>query len=211
MHSIDTEVTIPVDGFQLHGDLIVPEKAKAIIIFSHGSGSSRFSPRNTFVAFSLNKKGFATLLIDLLTPNEELIYENRFNIPLLTERLIKVTEYIQHFEETKHLCIGYFGASTGAASAIKAAANLNGLVHAIVSRGGRPDLAEHALSQVSCPTLLLVGSMDDPVIMINEYAYKHLCGIRKLIILDGATHLFHEKGKLEEVAKLSYKWFDKYL
>ena len=211
MIALATDVSIPIDGFQLHGDLIVPEKAKAIVIFSHGSGSSRFSPRNTFVADTLNKKGFATLLIDLLTPTEDLIYEKRFDIPLLAERLIKVTEYIHQYGETKKLPIGYFGASTGAASAIKAAAQLDGLIHAIVSRGGRPDLAENDLPRVSCPVLLIVGSMDDPVILINEYAYKHLCGIRKLIIVDGATHLFQEKGKLEEVSKLAFRWFDKYL
>lgn len=211
MIALATDVSIPIDDFQLHGDLIVPEKAKAIVIFSHGSGSSRFSPRNTFVADTLNKKGFATLLIDLLTPTEDLIYEKRFDIPLLAERLIKVTEYIHQYGETKTLPIGFFGASTGAASAIKAAAQLDGLIHAIVSRGGRPDLAENDLPRVSCPVLLIVGSMDDPVILINEYAYKHLCGIRKLIIVDGATHLFQEKGKLEEVSKLAYRWFDKYL
>ena len=211
MIALATDVSIPIDGFQLHGDLIVPEKAKAIVIFSHGSGSSRFSPRNTFVADTLNKKGFATLLIDLLSPTEDLIYEKRFDIPLLAERLIKVTEYIHQYGETKKLPIGYFGASTGAASAIKAAAQLDGLIHAIVSRGGRPDLAENDLPRVSCPVLLIVGSMDDPVILINEYAYKHLCGIRKLIIVDGATHLFQEKGKLEEVSKLAFRWFDKYL
>lgn len=211
MIALATDVSIPIDGFQLHGDLIVPEKAKAIVIFSHGSGSSRFSPRNTFVADTLNKKGFATLLIDLLSPTEDLIYEKRFDIPLLAERLIKVTEYIHQYGETKKLPIGFFGASTGAASAIKAAAQLDGLIHAIVSRGGRPDLAENDLPRVSCPVLLIVGSMDDPVILINEYAYKHLCGIRKLIIVDGATHLFQEKGKLEEVSKLAFRWFDKYL
>ena len=211
MKKKDHEIIISIDSIHLKGILIVPEDARSIVIFSHGSGSSRFSPRNNFVAGILNKRGIATLLIDLLTPEEDRIYKNRFDINLLTLRLVAVTNFIHQQAEFKNFHIGYFGASTGAASAINAAYQLGELISAIVSRGGRPDLAGITFSSLKAPTLLIVGSLDVPVIHLNEVVYNQLRCEKKMAIVEGASHLFEEEGKLEEVAKLASDWFQKYL
>ncbi len=205
------EVEISVDSVKLKGDLMVVENAKGIVLFSHGSGSSRLSPRNVFVAEILQKKGFATLLFDLLTEEEDQLYDNRFDINLLTNRLIAATKWVQNFPQTSLLPIGYFGASTGAASALKAAAEIGTPVKAVVSRGGRPDLAIDDLELVITPTLLIIGERDKLVIQLNDQAYQKLRGPRKMVFITNATHLFPEEGKLEEVAQLAAGWFDEYL
>ena len=191
-------VNIVLDGLVLKGNLAVPKNAIGMVIFSHGSGSSRLSPRNNYVAEVLQEKGLATLLFDLLTKDEDHIYENRFNIDLLTMRLIDVTKWVQRQKETKGLAIGYFGASTGAASALRAAAFYGKDIKAVVSRGGRPDMALQDLHKVTAPTLLIVGGWDDAVIELNEKAYQKLKSERKLEIVPMATHLFEESGKLEK-------------
>lgn len=205
------EIVIPVDNINLKGNLRLGTKSKGMIIFSHGSGSSRMSTRNNFVADLLYENGFSSLLFDLLTEKEDLIYENRFNIELLTDRLLKVTKWISKNKETKHLPVGYFGASTGAASALYAAALSDRSIKAVVSRGGRPDLAMPILKKVKAPTLLLVGGDDGVVIELNKKAQEEIIGICELKIIEGASHLFSEPGKLEIVAKLTGEWFDKYL
>jgi putative phosphoribosyl transferase len=205
------EITIKVGNVILMGNLNVPPGAGSLVIFSHGSGSSRFSRRNKLVAEILNKKGIATLLTDLLTQKEDEIYENRFNIDLITERLVDVTLQVTQKPVLSGLKTGYFGASTGAASALKAAARLSNKIEAVVSRGGRPDLAKEALVHVKAPTLLIVGSLDYGVIELNESAYKMLQCEKKLEIVYGAAHLFEEPGKLDEVAALASGWFTKYL
>lgn len=205
------EIVIPVDNINLKGNLRLGTKSKGMIIFSHGSGSSRMSTRNNFVAELLYENGFSSLLFDLLTEKEDLIYENRFNIELLTDRLLKVTKWISKNKETKHLPVGYFGASTGAASALYAAALSDRSIKAVVSRGGRPDLAMPILKKVKAPTLLLVGGDDGVVIELNKKAQEEIIGICELKIIEGASHLFSEPGKLEIVAKLTGEWFDKYL
>lgn len=204
-------INIQLDGTVLKGDLSIPENAIGLVIFSHGSGSSRLSPRNRYVAEVLQQKGLATLLFDLLTAEEDHIYENRFRIDLLKIRLIDVTLYIQHHENTKDLTLGYFGASTGAASALRAAAFFGDDIKAVVSRGGRPDLAISELHKVTAPTLLIVGGWDDVVIQLNQKAYDKLKCERKLEIVPNATHLFEEAGKLEKVAQLSANWFETHL
>ena len=195
----------------LVGNLTIPEGAESMVIFSHGSGSSRFSPRNTYVANVLNKRKIATLLIDLLSPQEDAVYENRFDIDLLTVRLVAVTEYLHESESSKNLHIGYFGASTGAACALESAARLNNLIEAVVSRGGRPDLAVSGLPLVKAPTLLIVGGLDVEVIELNRKAYQLLNCEKHMVIVDGATHLFEEEGKLEEVSALAADWFERHL
>lgn len=205
------EIVIPVGNINLKGNLRLSTNSKGMVIFSHGSGSSRMSTRNNFVADLLYENGFSSLLFDLLTENEDLIYENRFNIELLTDRLLKVTKWISKNKETKHLPVGYFGASTGAASALYAAALSNRPIKAVVSRGGRPDLALPILKKVKAPTLLLVGGDDGVVIELNKKAQEEIIGICELKIIEGASHLFSEPGKLEIVAKLTGEWFDKYL
>ncbi len=200
-------VSITLDNVTLQGNLAIPENAIGVIIFSHGSGSSRLSPRNNYVAKILQKKGLATLLFDLLTVEEDRIYENRFDIDLLTTRLIAVTQWIKNNPETQGLEIGYFGASTGAASALKAAAFLGNEIKAVVSRGGRPDLALKDLHKVTASTLLIVGGWDGIVIQLNEKAYQKLSCERELKIIPEASHLFEEPGKLEEVANISADWF----
>ena len=205
------EIVIPIDSIQLKGNLRHAENSKGIILFSHGSGSSRLSPRNNYVAYYLLKHGFSSLLFDLLTQEEDTIYENRFNIKLLTDRLVKVTKWIRENSETKHLPIGYFGASTGAASALSAAGQLGNRITAIVSRGGRLDLAKPILNKINVPTLLLVGSLDDEVIELNKKAQKDISGICELKIIQGASHLFEERGKLEIVAKQTSDWFELYM
>lgn len=208
---INKIVNIKVDSMFIEGELIIPENAVGLVLFAHGSGSSRFSPRNNFVAQILQDGKLATLLVDLLTREEDLNYESRFNINLLSERLIKITNWLKENKETKDFKIGYFGASTGAAAAIKAAATEKDNVSAIVSRGGRVDLAEQQLQEIKAPILLIVGGNDDFVIEINEHALKKINSTKKLSIIPNASHLFEEPGTLEEVANQSTEWFLKYL
>jgi len=202
--------TVTLDGL-----LTLPEQARAVVLFAHGSGSSRHSPRNQFVAQILQEAGLATLLMDLLTLSEEeqdqIDGHLRFAIPLLSERVMGATQWLSTSPETAPLQIGYFGASTGAAAALVAAANLPHHVGAIVSRGGRPDLAGEALSRVQAPTLLLVGARDIPVIELNRHASLLLRGEKQLELIAGATHLFEEPGTLEQVAQLAQRWFIRYL
>jgi putative phosphoribosyl transferase len=199
----------------LQGDLRIPPGARGVVVFAHGSGSGRHSPRNRFVADVLVRAGLATLLIDLLTQEEEMIdlqtAELRFNIPLLAERLQGMSDWLASEASTAALSIGYFGASTGAAAALIAAADRPERVRAIVSRGGRPDLAGPVLARVRQPTLLIVGGEDDVVIDLNRQALARLAGIKQLVIVPGATHLFEEPGALEQVAALSVQWFHRYL
>ncbi|UOB17927.1 dienelactone hydrolase family protein [Abyssalbus ytuae] len=206
-----TSLTIQLGEIRLNGILTIPKGAKRIVIFSHGSGSSHLSPRNNFVAGILNEEKIATLLFDLLTREEDKIYKNRFNINLLSQRLIEVTKWIKQNSATKIMNIGYFGASTGAASALRAAAYLGEDIKAIVSRGGRPDLAMNNLSEVTAPTLLIVGGLDLPVIELNNEAFKKLQCEKRIEIVPGASHLFEEPRKLEDMTILSKKWFKKYL
>jgi len=206
-----SEVQIPADRAVLSGSLAIPENSKALVLFAHGSGSSRHSPRNQFVARTLNRAGLGTLLFDLLTPEEEALdistREHRFNIGLLAERLVHATKWARQQAETRDLHIGYFGSSTGGAAALVAAAELPQDVGAVVSRGGRPDLAGVALQSVKAPTLLIVGGNDDIVIELNEMARDQMRCEVKLEIISGATHLFEEPGALEQVAKLASDWF----
>ena len=206
-----TEVQIPAGRAVLPGNLMIPENAMALVLFAHGSGSSRHSPRNQFVAHTLNRAGLGTLLFDLLTPEEEAldIYtrEHRFNIDLLAERLVHATKWVRQQEKTRDLRIGYFGSSTGGAAALVATAELPQDVGAVVSRGGRPDLAGDALPRVQAPTLLIVGGNDDIVIELNEMARDQMRCEVKLEIIPGATHMFKEPGTLEQVAKLASAWF----
>ncbi|MBQ0734731.1 dienelactone hydrolase family protein [Aquimarina celericrescens] len=202
-------ISIKIGDVVLQGNLTIPENPLGIIIFSHGSGSSRLSPRNNYVAKVLQEKGLATLLFDLLTEQEDTIYENRFDIDLLTKRLIAVTNWVKNYTDTKGLKMMYFGASTGAASALRAAASLGSDISAVISRGGRPDLAMKELNKVTAPTLLIVGGRDDIVIQLNQKAYQKLQCDRELKIISGASHLFEEPGKLEEVANISAHWFIK--
>ncbi len=199
----------------LEGILNIPKEAQGIVLFAHGSGSSRLSPRNQFVAHELNKAGLATLLFDLLTSEEDAVdvytREYRFNIDLLTERLVGATHWALDYSETMKLSIGYFGSSTGAAAALMAAAQLKEKINAVVSRGGRPDLADPALSNVLSPTLLIVGGYDDVVIRLNEETLRKLSCNKKLVIIPGATHLFEEPGTLENVAKSAAAWFVQHL
>ncbi len=204
-------IEIPILDVELKGRLRIAENQKGMVIFSHGSGSGRLSSRNNYVADHLLNAGFSSLLFDLLTEKEDLIYENRFDIKLLSKRLVKVTQWVQENEEISNVPIGYFGASTGAASALYAASQLGDTIQAIVSRGGRPDLAMPVLHKIKSPTLLIVGGNDDVVIYLNNKAYAELAGTKKMEIIEGATHLFPEPGKLEIVSELSTKWFNKYL
>lgn len=205
------EIRIAIGGITLEGHFSIPENANSIVIFSHGSGSGRFSPRNNYVAEILNEKNIATLLTDLLTKQEDLHFENRFDIELLSERLVTVTRWVQSLPGFENIPIGYFGASTGAASALVASVSLKNQIKAIVCRGGRPDLAESILEKVYSPTLLLVGSLDKTVIEFNSMAYQKLACEKELQIIQGATHLFEEPGKLEDVSELARAWFLKYL
>lgn len=209
------EVQIRAGSILLNGELKVPDSATGIVLFAHGSGSSRHSPRNQYVARVIRDAGVGTLLFDLLTHQEEAIdnytREFRFDINLLARRLVAATRWLAGETETSHLCPGYFGSSTGGGAALVAAAELGEKVGAVVSRGGRPDLAGAALGQVKAPTLLIVGGLDGPVITMNEEAYAQLRCVKQLKIVPGATHLFEEPGKLEEVASLAAKWFLKHL
>ena len=210
-----SEVQIQSGPATLCGNLNIPEGAAALVLFAHGSGSSRHSPRNQFVARTLNKAGLATLLFDLLTQEEEAIDmrtgEHRFNIGLLAERLIHATKWAKQEKVTHDLRIGYFGSSTGGGAALVAAAKIPEDVGAVVSRGGRPDLAGDALPKVQAPTLLLVGGNDDIVIELNEQARDRMRCEVKLEIVPGATHLFEEPGALERVAQLASDWFVSHL
>jgi putative phosphoribosyl transferase len=188
--------------------LEIPERASGLVLFAHGSGSSRHSPRNNYVAGVLRQAGIGTLLMDLLTPEEDLDYAQRFDIGLLTRRLLMAARWVSAQESTRNLPLGFFGASTGAAAALEAAALLGGGAKAVVSRGGRPDLASRqALMAVTAPTLLLVGGEDGIVIDLNQQAYAQLRCEKKLHIIPGATHLFEEPGTLEQVASLAADWF----
>jgi putative phosphoribosyl transferase len=208
-------VEIPVGPEALQGDLVVPAGAEGVVLFAHGSGSSRQSPRNRYVARALQHAGLATLLIDLLTPDEEAVdlqtAELRFNIDLLAERLQEAADWLVTNPLTKDLRIGFFGASTGAAAALVAASRRPAVVGAIVSRGGRPDLAGSALPRVQAPTLLIIGGDDTGVITLNRQALASLRSTKRLAIVPGATHLFEEPGALERVAELANQWFLRYL
>ena len=205
------EIEIPVKGVILTGNLSIPENVKAVVLFSHGSGSSRFSAGNIKVAKVLYEHRIATLLTDLLSTEEDKIYENRFDIELLTERLVLVTNFIDQMPELNNLPMAYFGASTGAASALKAASILPEKIHAIVSQGGRPDLVYADLKFVKAPTLFIVGSLDGVVMELNRQALKFLKYEKELEIINGATHLFEEPGKLQKVAEIATMWFEKQL
>jgi len=208
-------IHIPVEGDEIQGDLRLPRESKAIVIFAHGSGSSRHSPRNKYVATVLNDGGIATLLIDLLTRDEEVVDLQtsylRFNIDLLAERLSVVTDWVRGQPPTRRLHVGYFGASTGAAAALVAAARRPHIVEAIVSRGGRPDLASPLLASVRAPTLFIVGANDDVVIELNRQAAAQLRVEHRIEIVPGAGHLFEEPGALERVALLARDWFEEFL
>ena len=209
------EILIRINGKSIYGNLEIPPKVKGLIIFAHGSGSSRFSTRNKYVAGILNKNNLGTLLFDLLTAEEEKIdnytAEYRFNIELLAKRLIDVTDWLIKEPSLKSLKLGYFGASTGAAAALAAAAKRPNIIYAVVSRGGRPDLAIESLPGVKAPTLLIVGGEDFDVIELNRTAYETIPAKKKLEIIPGATHLFEEPGALEEVSRLTAEWFTRYL
>jgi len=218
MATITTEsVVIAIAGDrQLEADLHVPERATGLVVFAHGSGSSRFSSRNRAVAESLHRRGLGTLLLDLLTRDEDAVdvhtREYRFDIDRLGTRVVVATDWIQGRADLQLLPIGYFGASTGAAAALIAAAERPSLVRAVVSRGGRPDLAGGALARVTAPALLIVGGHDEPVIGLNEEAKRQMRAARvELVIVPGATHLFEEPGTLEKVERLAGRWFERYL
>lgn len=208
-------VQVPLGRVTLEGNLSLPEGASGVVLFAHGSGSSRHSPRNRYVAQILNQSKLATLLIDLLTREEEAVDMRtahlRFDIGLLAKRLIGATDWLTQHPATRDLRIGYFGASTGAAAALVAAAERPDVVGAVVSRGGRPDLAGSALARVRAPTLLIVGGNDVPVIELNQAAFAQLRSEKRLVIIPGATHLFEEPGALDEVARLASEWFERYL
>lgn len=209
------EVKIRADDIRLSGTLSIPEQARGIVLFAHGSGSGRHSPRNRQVAGALQEAGLATLLFDLLTEDEETvdIYTRhlRFDIGLLAQRLVAAADWLQELEETKKLKIGFFGSSTGGGAALVAAAVLGERVAAVVSRGGRPDLAGAALGEVRSPVLLIVGGLDDVVIKLNEEALAQLRCEKQLKIVPGATHLFEEPGALETVAETAAQWFGRFL
>jgi putative phosphoribosyl transferase len=208
---LDQTIHIPSGRIELEGELKLPEGATGIVLFAHGSGSSRHSPRNQYVARMIREAGVGTLLFDLLTKEEEAIDaytgELRFDIAFLGRRLVDATNWVTSQPATQHLRIGYFGSSTGAAAALIAAVELTDIIAAVVSRGGRPDLAGNALAKVTAPTLLIVGGNDDVVIRLNEEASAKLRCEKQLKIVPGATHLFAEPGTLEQVARLASDWF----
>lgn len=217
MHSIhhsglSQQVRMPVDQVLIEGMLELPDKAAGLVLFAHGSGSSRHSPRNNFVAGVLRDIGVGTLLMDLLTPQEDSDYQMRFDIALLTRRLLQATRWVQGHPAAAGLPIGYFGASTGAAAALRAAAAMGERARAVVSRGGRPDLAgQPDLVKVRSPTLLLVGSLDTEVLELNQAAYALLSCTKKLSVVPGASHLFEEPGTLAQVACQAAAWFGHHL
>jgi putative phosphoribosyl transferase len=208
-------VKVTAGAVTLEGDLALPDRSRGIVLFAHGSGSSRLSPRNRYVARVLNDGRLATLLVDLLTGEEEAIDERsgrlRFDIGLLAERLLGATDWLTHHPATRQLRVGYFGASTGAAAALVAAAERADVVGAVVSRGGRPDLAGSALARVRAPTLLIVGGDDLTVLELNREAVRQLPGDPQLVVIPGASHLFEEPGALDQVAVLARQWFERHL
>ncbi|WP_298273491.1 alpha/beta hydrolase [Geobacter sp.] len=208
---MEQQVRIEIDKVALEGTLGLPEQAKGVVIFAHGSGSSRFSPRNTRVAGVLQQAGIGTLLFDLLTSEEDRIYEQRFDIDLLARRLVGATRWLAARPEMKGMAICYFGASTGAAAALQGAALTGTAIRAVVSRGGRPDLAMPYLEKVLAPTLLIVGELDTQVLQLNRQAFAHLAGEKELAVVPGATHLFEEPGTLEQAATLAKEWFIRYI
>ena len=203
-------IQIRTDSVTLDGELLVPEETSGVVAFAHGSGSSRFSPRNNFVAERLRDRGLGTLLFDLLTEAEDRDYETRFDVDLLTGRLLGATDWLRDQSETADLRVGYFGFSTGAAAALRAPAARDD-VDAVVSRGGRVDLAGDALADVDAPTLLLVGERDEAVLSLNRRAFDQLTCEKELTVVEGASHLFEEPGKLEVVADAAADWFVDYL
>jgi dienelactone hydrolase len=209
------EVRIPSGDATLEGEMSIPANATGIVLFAHGSGSSRHSPRNQYVARVISEAGVGTLLFDLLTGDEEALdmvtRHLRFDIGLLSRRLIEATDWIATQRDTRHLRVGYFGSSTGGGAALVAAAELGERVGAVVSRGGRPDLAGVALARVVSPTLLIVGARDEVVLELNRQAYEQLNCKKELMIVPGATHLFEEPGTLEEVARAAARWFGEHL
>ena len=204
---MDSEVKIKIGGETLDGSLAVPDGAVGLVIFAHGSGSGRMSPRNTYIVEELNNAGLATLLFDLMTEEEDRVYENRFDIELLTDRLVGATKWCMDNAMTADLKIGYFGSSTGAAAALSASAYYGTKIKAVVSRGGRPDLTGDELDLIESPTLLIVGGEDKEIIVLNRQAYSHMGCEKKMEIIPGATHLFEEEGALERVADLAINWF----
>lgn len=207
-----TLVQIPAGSATIEGMLEIPEQAVGLVLFAHGSGSSRHSPRNNYVAGVLRQAGVGTLLMDLLTPEEDRDYERRFDIALLTQRLMDAARWVVSQPELNGISLGFFGASTGAAAALEAAAILGEEAKAVVSRGGRPDMASpEVMATVTAPTLLLVGGLDDVVIDLNRQAYDPLRCKKELVIVPGATHLFEEAGTLEEVAHQAAAWFAHHL
>ncbi|MBI2392555.1 MAG: dienelactone hydrolase family protein [Deltaproteobacteria bacterium] len=214
MREAEQTVHVPSTAGTLEGTLVVPAEPHGAVVFAHGSGSSRFSPRNRFVAGLLQARGLATLLVDLLTKREEAVDERtahlRFDVDLLAARLSEATQVIRNDPRTAHLPIGYFGASTGAAAALIAAAAAGDEISAVVSRGGRPDLAGDALPRVTAATLLIVGSRDEVVLELNQRALAALRAHKDLAVVPGATHLFEEPGALEEVARLAGGWFEQH-
>lgn len=208
---MERDVRIDIDGVALEGILGKPEEGNGVVIFAHGSGSSRLSPRNTFVARFLQQAGLGTLLFDLLTRQEDADYARRFDIDLLVRRLLAVTRWLAERPEGKGRKLGYFGSSTGAAAALMAEPGARGAIAAVVSRGGRPDLAAPSLPRVTAPTLLIVGERDSAVLKLNRQALESLRAEKELAIVPGATHLFEEPGALEQVAELARDWFVRHL
>jgi putative phosphoribosyl transferase len=208
---MEQTVRIKIAGAELDGILGLPEKVKGVVAFAHGSGSSRLSPRNTYVAEVLQQAGIATLLFDLLTEEEDRIYEQRFDIERLARRLIGATGWLVERPELRGAALGFFGASTGAAAALQGAAVLGSRVKAVVSRGGRPDLAISYLGKVVASTLFIVGELDAQVLQLNRQAFVHLTAEKELAVVPGATHLFEEPGTLRQAAELAKNWFVRYL
>ena len=215
VNAVNKSVRIPIENVFLEGELQLPENAPGVVLFVHGSGSSRHSPRNQFVAGVIREAGIGTLLFDLLTQDEErqdaVTGALRFDIGLLAKRLVSATRWLEKQPEARGLKMGYFGASTGGGAALVAAAELGDRIAAVVSRGGRPDLAGEALARVKSPTLLVVGGYDEMVICLNDDAYAKMRCEKDFRIVPGATHLFEEPGKLEQVAQISALWFDKHM
>jgi len=207
----DDLLDIPIDEVELEGELVLPDGATGLVVFAHGSGSSRNSPRNNFVAEVLRSHGLGTLLFDLLTEAEDQEYETRFDIDLLTERLLAATEWIRRREETREMNLGYFGSSTGAAAALRAAAHRGDDIGAVVSRGGRVDLASEQLPEVAAATLFIVGGADTQVLERNREGLDELTCTKELEVVEGAGHLFEGPGELEAVAELAAQWFGSHL
>ena len=207
---MEQPVRIKLDTVTLEGVLGLPERAKGVVLFAHGSGSSRLSPRNGYVAKVLQRAGIGSLLFDLLTSEEDRVYERRFDIDLLARRLVQATHWMEARQELQGKRFGYFGASTGAAAALQGAAYLGKTVKAVVSRGGRPDLAKPFLGMVLAPTLLIVGELDSEVLELNRQALAQLSAEKELAVVPGATHLFEEPGTLEQAATMAQKWFSRH-